>query len=87
MKKRSFKEKSKDEAHFIWEEAKLGEGNYYDPLQNKDNHTVNSANFYFESDDKETHGEIMMTLQVGSQVHPITVISMSGKDKVTKATT
>jgi hypothetical protein len=48
---------------------------------------VNSANFYFESDDKETHGEIMMTLQVGTQVHPITVISMPGKDKVTKATT
>jgi hypothetical protein len=28
-----------------------------------------------------------MTLQVGTQVHPITVISMPGKNKVTKATT
>jgi hypothetical protein len=75
-KKTSFKEKSKDKAHFIQEEAKSGEGNYYDPLLNKDNHMVNSANFHFESDDKETHGENMMTLQVGTQVHPITVISM-----------
>ncbi len=29
----------------------------------------------------------MMTSQVGTQNHPITVISMPGKDKVTKATT
>jgi hypothetical protein len=28
-----------------------------------------------------------MTSQVGTQVHPITVISMPGKNKVTKATT
>ncbi len=28
-----------------------------------------------------------MTSQVGTQLHPITVISMPGKDKVTKATT
>jgi hypothetical protein len=48
---------------------------------------VNSANFYFESDNKKTHGEIMMTLQVWTQIHSITVISMPGKDKVTKATT
>ncbi len=48
---------------------------------------VNSAGFYFESDDKETHGECVMTLQVRTQVHLITVISMPGKDKVTKATT
>ncbi len=86
-KKTSFKEKFKDNAHFIWEEAKSGEGNYYDPLLNEDNHTVNSADFYFESDNEETHGEILMTLQVRTQVHPITVISMPGKDKVTKATT
>jgi hypothetical protein len=72
-KKMSFKENSKDEAHFIREEGKSGKGNYYDP--------------YFESDNKETHGECMMTSQVGTQVHPITVISMPGKDKVTKATT
>ena len=39
-KKTSFKEKSKDEAHFIREEAKSGKGNYYDPLLKKDNHTV-----------------------------------------------
>ncbi len=86
-KKTSFKEKSKNKAHFIREEEKSDEGNYYDPLENKDDHTVNSANFYFKSDDEETHGECMMTLQVGTQVHPITVISMPGKDKVTKATT
>jgi hypothetical protein len=29
----------------------------------------------------------MLTLQIGTQVHPFTVISMPGKDKVTKATT
>ncbi len=56
-------------------------------MLNKDNHTVNSADFYFESDGEETHGEIMKTSQVGTQVHPITVISLPGKDKVTKATT
>ncbi len=55
-KKASFKEKSKDKAHFIWEEAKSAEVNYYDPLLNEDDHTVNSADFYFESDDEETHG-------------------------------
>ncbi len=55
-------------------------------MENKDNHKVNSADFNFESDDEETHGEIMMTLQVGTQVHPITVISMPGKDKIFKTT-
>jgi hypothetical protein len=56
-------------------------------LENIDDHTVNSADFNFESDDEETNGEIMMTSQVGTQVHPVAVISMPGKDKIFKTTT
>jgi hypothetical protein len=49
---------------------------------------VISADFYFDSDDKEEHhGAILMTSDASdTDIHPITVISMPGANGTIKAT-
>jgi hypothetical protein len=52
------------------------------------NQSVISADFYFDSDDKEEcHGAILMTSDASdTDIHPITVISMPGANETIKAT-
>ncbi len=94
----TFKGKSNQEAHFIWEQVTFQPQadtiNYYDPLENSesdkesDNQSVISAYFYFNSDDgEEHHRAILMTSDaVDTNIHPITVMSMPGAKGTNKAT-
>ncbi len=68
--------------------------NYYDTLENSEsdkehnNQSVISSDFYFNSnDDEEHHGAILMTSDaLDTDIHPFTVISMPGTNRMIKAT-